>query len=55
MIIFTILLIVLTVLAMALLVSTGIIGALAAIVFGDLIVFGIIMWAIIRRLIKKKR
>jgi Na+-driven multidrug efflux pump len=55
MILFTILLIVLAVLAVILLVSTGVIGAAAAIVFGDLIVFGIIMWAIIRRLFKKKR
>jgi hypothetical protein len=55
MILFTILLIVLAIAAITLLVSTGVIGALTAIVFGDLIVFGIIMWAIIRGLLKKKR
>ena len=55
MILFTILLIAFTVAAMVLLVSTGILGALTAFVFGDLIVFGIIMWAIIRSLTKKKR
>lgn len=55
MIIFTILLIVLIIAALALLVCTGVLGWAAAIVFGDVIVFGIIMWAIIKRLFKKKR
>lgn len=55
MFLFTVLLIVLVIAVMVLLACTGVIGAAAAVVFGDLIVFGIIMWAIIKRLFKKKR
>ena len=55
MILLTILLIVLTILATILLVTTGVVGTAVVVLFGDLIVFALAIWLIIKLFKKKKK
>lgn len=54
MIIFTILAIMAVIAAIVAVVTIGTIGGAALVVFGDIIIFGLIMWAIIKLFRRKK-
>ncbi len=55
MILFTLIAIALIVAAIIAIVTVGVFGGAALVVFGDVIVFGLIMWLIIKIIFRKKK
>lgn len=55
MILFTIIAIAVIIAAVIAVVAAGIFGGAALMVFGDVIVFGLIMWAIIKLIFRRKK
>lgn len=55
MILFTLLTIAIVIAAIIAIVAAGIFGGATLVIFGDVIIFGLIMWAIIKLIFRKRK